>query len=521
MRKQIFHRIACLVLGLTVVVVSGCGPSSPGVSNEPESTVETTRPPIPTTPSAPSATGEKDPALDHSQCTAKFNNLFQDGAVLQQGQAVPIWGTGTDGRRITVYYRDQIKETVVKDGAWSVTLDPMVGAYDPNNLLLCVDGDCQVTTVSNVTVGEVWLCSGQSNMEMKVRNILEWDEKNQAAYDEIQPNGNIHAYTAIMSSGAKKAEESRGKWYTMDEQKWLDRVSAVAFCVADRLQKTLDVPVGIIVSAVGGSIIEQWIDPDALEPYASVQGVDTSLSNYYNKMTYPIAPYGIKGMLWYQGESNAGSKHQVRRYPALFKIFAEQTRRDFGNPDLPIFTMQLPSWGSAMTQMWAEMRFAQEDIAKTIDNVYMTVSMDHGHRQSIHPTDKRPICDRMGDQILNKLYGKDTPGNAPEFASLKTEGTTATVSFNYIDQGLMLTSGEKIENVVACGSDNVFYYADAVIGPDGKTMVVTAPDGVDTITGVSYLRINYADVALYEKNGLPVAPFCTPRYVESAFTLTD
>lgn len=520
MKKHVLRRIFLLFLSLILIGTAGCGPSPVPDTGDMSTATEETYPTIPATPEVPQHPNEDDPTLDHSQCKAKLNNLFQEGAVLQQGQSVPIWGTGTDGRRIAVYYRDQVKETVVKDGAWSVTLDPMPGAYDPNNLVLCVDGGCQVTTVADVTVGEVWLCSGQSNMDMKVRNLLDWDEKSRTAYEEVQPNANIHAYTAVMSSGAKKAAESRGKWYAMDEQKWLDRVSVVAYCVAERLQKTLDVPVGVLVSAVGGTIIEQWIDPDTLEPYTAVAGVDTSLPNYYNKMTHPIAPYAIKGMIWYQGESNSGSKAQVQQYPALFKLFAEQTRRDFSNPALPIFTMQLPSWGAAMTQMWSEMRFAQEDIAKTLENVYMTVSMDHGHRQFIHPADKRPVCNRMGDQILNKIYGQNTPGNAPEFASLEVRGNTAVISFRYIEQGLTLSGGEKIDNVMVCGSDNVFYYAEAVIGPDGKTLVVTAPDGVDAITGVSYLRINYADVTLYEQNGLPVAPFCTPRYVESSFTLT-
>jgi sialate O-acetylesterase len=263
------------------------------------------------------------------------NGLFSDNAVLQQGIKLPVWGTADDGEKITVSIAGQTVETTATGGNWLVELAPLKagGPYT-----LAIDGPNDKIEARNVLVGEVWIAGGQSNMEMKVNKSA-----NAEAEIAASANPKIHLITISHHQKATKpATQVQGKWVECDP-KTVGDFSAVAYFFGRALQKQLDVPIGLISCNVGGTTAERWMSKEAFDAEPALKDMprtqkDKGDFDLYNGMLHPLIPYGIRGAIWYQGESNAGLAWDYRTlFPAMIKCW----RDDWKQGDFPFLFVQL------------------------------------------------------------------------------------------------------------------------------------------------------------------------------------
>lgn len=429
-------------------------------------------------------------------------SVFGKGAVLQRDREVRVWG-GCDGAdMVVVEFAEQRKRGAVKDGRWEVTLDPMPANKKAQTLTVSTAGE----TVENksILVGDVWFCSGQSNMEYWPLNAEETK-----SLSAVASSKNIR-YFDVPETWNKRALnefETVVTWKnaaTYASQQW--SMYALAFAYA--LQQELDVPIGIVVSAEGGSLIEYFL-PDSCLIAAGTsrttaqrgtgikQGVGTGM---YNSMVYPLKGLSVKGILWYQGEANTNATSD---YTLLFNQYAKHYRELFNDPDLPIITTQLPQYDSAEYPNWISFRLKQWDIAQKIDNVHIVSTIDMGEAEDIHPSDKWPLGMRAADLVLNKVYGKSTPGESAYPKSVSVSDNTITIRFQDAESGLKLSDGSTVRElygITAAGGK----VAPTSASLNGDTLVLTMSQ---TVTRVDYAMANVPNVNLYTGNGLPVAPF--------------
>jgi sialate O-acetylesterase len=443
--------------------------------------------------------------------------VFTKNAVLQRDAPVPVFGGGTEGAVVTVGFGGQEKQGRVVDGRWEVVLDPMKGTFSEKTLTVTCGGE--ILTVKGVVVGEVWYAGGQSNMSWRVNDMTDETVRAQVLG---MANEKVRIYQSFpMPSDKKTINMKRFPWLSGRVEN-IGSMSAIAYVFANHIQNELGVPVGMICTALTGTYIEQWLDEDFMDEsgLSKLKGVRTHELNYYNGTVFQLAGYRFAGVIWYQGENNVTNVHEMETYHAMFDQFAAQTRRDFNNPVLPIITVQLPVFDFADYDLWPDMRLLQAEAAAEDPNTYLTVTIDHGEAGSIHPSDKIPIAQSMGNLALKHVYGqKDIAADFPTYESHAINGNKATVVFKNVDQGLVV-KGSHIAGFEVAGSDGKFVGAEATIGSDGKSVVVSAP-GVPEIIDIRYGNYYYLEVTLFDKNGLPVAPFTTKMRVVSRFPLED
>jgi sialate O-acetylesterase len=461
----------------------------------------------------------------------KPNPLISDGMVLQQKELVRVWGTAEPGEKITVRFRDVVTTTQAdKKGAWSVTLASRnAGGPFP----MTIAGKNEIV-LKNVYVGEVWLCSGQSNMEWKVNGSNSTD-KDSAKSEPANPMLRVfNVKKAIKNSPVSEAE---GNWVESSPET-VGGFSAVGYFFARDLQKKLKVPVGLIHSSWGGTRAEVWTSVRTLKDLpTSKNEVENSKSGkpglfpnspgvLYNGMIAPLLPYKIKGVIWYQGESNAG---RAFAYEELFSAMIRNWREDWHNQDMPFYFVQLAPFGR-VTKVpgpsgWAELREAQRQTALKVPHTGMAVITDLGHETDIHPTPKRPVGERLALLAEKQVYGLKVGAEPPSFAGLKSEGSKAILSFKGGGglQSLELvptderkggaawrvkegSQGAEVRGFTVAGSDHVFHNAQAKI--EGNTVVVWS-DAVNTPVAVRYGWANHPLANVFGLNGLPVSPFRT------------
>src|SRR6266568_5388231 len=340
--------------------------------------------------------------------------LFSDNMVLQRNMQVPIWGWADEGEEVTVRFRGKTVRTKAKHGKWLVHLTGLK-AGGPDDL--AIEGKNKVE-LKNVLVGEVWICSGQSNMEFPL------DKSFESAADVAGcGNPKLRLFLVTKKKADAPVEDVKAQWKECDSQT-VRGFSGVAYYFGRDLQKALNVPVGLIGTYWGGSPAEVWMSQQVLEsnpdykrdilgPYAeSVRKADTSgakkqqagwkPTELYNGMIAPLVPYGIKGAIWYQGESNAG---RAQQYRTLFADMIRNWRHDWGEGNFTFLAVQLAPWDPKRSpeQMaekpiesgWAELREAQWMATKTLPKVGMAVITDVGDMKDIHPTKKKPVGERL------------------------------------------------------------------------------------------------------------------------------
>ena len=467
-------------------------------------------------------------ALAAARADVKLPALFSDNMVLQQGMNVPIWGWADEGEAVAVTFRGKtVKATAAKDGKWTVKL-PNQKAGGPETLVIQGKNSIQLT---NVLVGEVWVCSGQSNMEWPLSNSFEPgnDITNSA-------NRNLRLFLVTKVKAETPLQDVKGKWKESGPESTRG-FSAVAYYFGRELQKKLNVPIGLIGTYWGGSPAEAWMSEitlrtsaeykrDILDPYFTalkqVAGTTNKPpfwrpSELYNGMIAPLLPYGIKGAIWYQGESNAG---RARQYRTLFAEMISNWRWDWGQGDFPFLAVQLAPWDKAKNRTleaivekpgdsdWAELREAQWLATKVLPNVGMAVITDVGDKDDIHPKKKEPVGDRLAKAALGIAYGQKIEFSGPLYKSMSVKGNEAILSFDHASSGLEARGG-KLKGFAICGADKHFVWAKAEI--QGDQVIVSSPQ-VAKPMAVRYGWADYPVVNLWNKAGFPATPFRTDDF---------
>ncbi|MEO0054370.1 MAG: hypothetical protein RLZZ50_317 [Verrucomicrobiota bacterium] len=475
-------------------------------------------------------------------------SLFQNSAVLQRGKPVPVWGTATAGEKVTVVFADQTKSTIAAaDGRWSVTLDPLVASATPASLTIAGEN---TVTLSDIVVGEVWLASGQSNMEWVVKNTHDADLEQRTARFPL-----IREVKVKRTTANEPASTFEGQWRAASPAT-ISEFSAVAYAFARELHLALDVPVGVINSTWGGTPVEAWMSPAMLasnsafavvgerwaktladypakkaahdaelaawqaaktaaeargEKFTTAQprapqgpGSPHTPASLYHGMIAPLLPYSLRGAIWYQGESNAG---RAAEYHALFSTMIQGWRTDFAQGDFPFFWTQLASFKATNPDAaeWAALREAQtKTLALPATGQAVIVDSAVSDFGDIHPRAKLPVGRRLARLALNRAYGDSSLADSgPVFAAATPEGASMRVTFSPTDRKVRHAARDLTGFEVA-GEDRVFRPAQARI--DNNSVLVSSPE-VAAPVAVRYAWRNAPDAGLQDDLGLPVPPF--------------
>lgn len=475
-------------------------------------------------------------ALD---ATAKFSRPFSNHAVLQQKKPVPVWGTGIPGATVQVSFAGQKKTgRIDANGKWKVVLDPMQASKIGRELHLQVLGSPKITKIKDVLVGEVWLCSGQSNMAWTICAILTGNDAKlkkvingatNPAIRQLRPNGIFENITQDDIA----FENGKPNCWTIAKGAGVIDFTAAGYYFARKLAAELDVPVGLINGSVGGSRIEPWIpaaslkrNPELISTAAKIPSpaekitFDTPTS-LYNGMIHPLKSFAIRGVIWYQGESNAG---EGKTYLAKMQALINGWRKEFGQGNFPFYFVQLASYGKSDYRNaagddpggWVPTREAQLH-SLALPNTGMVVTIDIGESKNIHPVNKEDVGTRLALWPLAKVYGKTKLiYSGPLYRSHTIEGSKICLSFDHAESGLMVGkkigtkptsefAGGKLKWFSIAGKDGVWHRADAKI--EGKNVVVSSPHVLQPVA-VSYAYAMFPiDANLYNKAGLPASPF--------------
>jgi len=426
--------------------------------------------------------------------------MFGDHMVLQRGAPIPIFGSATSGESITVEFDGQKKSTRAgEDGKWRIDLDAHE-AGGPFELI--VTGEKGVTKFVDVLVGEVWIASGQSNMEMPLRDAI--DGQNEAKKSNY-PSIRMLQVPHVASDDPKT--DFAGEW-TSTTPESAAQFSAVAQYFGRRLQSEIDVPIGLICAHWNGTAAQAWIPKERLikvpgfEKFARSDEMETQL---YNGMIHPLTPYGIRGVIWYQGESNAET---WRSYQQLMTGLIESWREDFQRGDFPFIQVQLAGFQTdvddpSLNPAWANLRDAQRKIARAIKNVFLATAIDVGDEADIHPRNKKDVGERLARQALKNVYGKNVVQSGPTFRSKSIDGNKVTIAFENVGTGLKV-KGTLAKNFALCDESGKWAWADARI--EGSSVVLSA-NGIEQPTKVRFCWQNSPPIGLFNSENLPAFPF--------------
>ncbi|MFA1770205.1 GDSL-type esterase/lipase family protein [Rufibacter glacialis] len=475
----------------------------------------------------------------HAAITGQYGGLkvdpvFADHMVLQQKMPLPVQGTANAGAKVTVQFGPE-KATATADanGKWRVVLGPQK-AGGPYQLQVSTPDTSLL--IRDILVGEVWLCSGQSNMAMRVKEVVHTSAEMRDAQQastirllKMKPLAETGDYTwdSLTQKKVNQLEYFSGTWRRGDSAGAKD-FSAVAYYFGKRLQEQLGVPVGLIEVAVGGSGTESWIDRYTLEHHPQLVSL---LANWHSsdflmpwvreraaknlgtaavgKRRHPYQPaynyeagiaplvsFPIKGVLWYQGESNA---HNIELHETLFQTLVSSWRQKWGY-EFPFYYVQL---SGINRPSWPQFRDSQRRLLTQIANTGMAVSSDLGHPTNVHPTQKRQIGERLAAWALAQTYQKRVPYSGPLFKEVTVSGGKAFCSFQF-SEGLRSADGQPVRGFEVAGPDLVFREATAVI--KGSKVQVSS-DQVPEPKYVRYAWQPFTTANLVNKAGFPASTF--------------
>ena len=435
----------------------------------------------------------------------KPNPLFTDGAVLQRGQVVPVWGTADDGEKVTVEFGGQMVSTTARAGKWRVDLQPLQagGPFE-----MKITGKNAVT-IKDLLVGEVWVCSGQSNMEWTLGKI---DREKKYAPKADFPK--IRMFTVAKTTAMEPQTEVKGEWKSCSPAA-VPAFSAVGYFFARDLHENLKVPVGMISSSWGGTVAQAWTSLEGFEGRPELKGfIDTTKqikekppekglnqnlpTVLFNGMIAPVIPYAMKGVIWYQGESNAKNSKQ---YQTLFPALIADWRKLWKQGDFPFFYVQIAPFKGQPPEI-REAQFLT--LAKT-KNTAMVVTTDVGDANDIHPIAKEPVGQRLALAARALTYGEKIEYSGPLYQSMQADRDTVELTFAHVGGGMVAKDGD-LKGFTIAGPDKKFVPAKAVI--KGDKVLVSSPE-VKSPKAVRYGWDNVPDVNLFNKDGLPASPFRT------------
>jgi sialate O-acetylesterase len=433
----------------------------------------------------------------------KLPALFSDNMVLQAGQPLPVWGWAERGEEVEVAIAGQtVKAKAGEDGRWKVVLEKLAGGGPLEMTVKGSSGD--PVTLKNILVGEVWVCSGQSNMVWPLGKALNGKEETAAA---VHPS--IRLFQVARVKAAQPAADVRGAWAECNP-KSAENFSAVAYFFGRHLHKELGVPVGLIDSSWGGTAAELWTSRKALEANETLkplagQGENSSL---YNGMIAPLIPYAIRGVIWYQGESNVA---QAEQYDVLFPAMIANWRADWGQGDFPFGFVQIAPfrYGGPDPTRCARLWESQTKTLKNTPNVGMAVTTDIGDVKDIHPTNKQEVGRRLALWALAKVHGRDLVYSGPIYREMQVEGNRIRLRFDHVGGGLISNDNRSLREFTIAEADKKFVAARATI--DGDSVLVEA-DGISNPVAVRFAWREDAEPNLSNREGLPASPFRTDQW---------
>ncbi len=468
----------------------------------------------------------------------KVPNIFTNHMVLQQGQKNRVWGVADAGETVKVTIGSQSHTaTPGEGGKWTVTLDPLPVNATPQTLTIAGKNTIKI---EDVLVGEVWICSGQSNMQWSVNASTDPDLEKLAA-----------KFPQIRMINFPQVGRQEPIW-SHDDRKWevcapgaIGNWSAVGYFFARQLHLTLGVPVGMINNAWGGSAAEAWVNRDVLakneelkplnERWQQMEKTYEELSknqnlsedqkkqlgnlrgqmggnsrpgNIYNGVLKSHLGYGIKGAIWYQGESNAGRAYQYR---TLFPFMIQNWRDEWAQGDFPFYYVQLADFLAEKPEpgdsSWAELREAQTMTMDKLPNTGEAVIIDIGEGKDIHPKNKEDVGKRLARWALAKDYGVQIPHKSPRYKSMAKDGKKITLTFDNVDGGFRPFDVNEPRGFAIAGEDHKFVWAQGKI--TGPNTVEVWSDAIENPVAVRYAWADNPVCNMYNNAGLPLTPFRT------------
>jgi sialate O-acetylesterase len=444
-------------------------------------------------------------------------NIFGSGMVLQREIPLEVWGTADPGERVTVTFNGKnVSDRADKEGRWSVTLPALPASSVAATMTFA--GKSSKVELDNILVGDVWLCSGQSNMEWTLRRTRDAEKEIAAADYPL-----IRCFTVQKNISMTPRDEFAGSWEVSSPQT-AGNFTAVGYFFARELWNELKVPIGIINSSWGGTGVETWTSPtayaalpaDVRTDYNIAQGATPSNPNQfssllYNGMINPMIDYKIKGAIWYQGENNAGKAYDYR---TLFPAMINDWRAKWGY-EFPFYWVQLANFmavdATPVDSEWAELREAQTMTA-SLPRTGQAVITDIGDARDIHPRNKQDVGRRLALQALHDTYKKEgIVWSGPTLLSMSVDGNRATVEFETYGSELAVHNKYGyVEGFAIAGVDKVFHWAQAAVTRDGKVVVWSRE--VSRPVAVRYAWGNNPEANLFNAEGLPAAPFRTDEW---------
>jgi sialate O-acetylesterase len=447
--------------------------------------------------------------------------FFSDNMVLQQKADAAIWGWAKAGSTVQVttsWNKKKYSTQAGADGKWKlkVATPPAGGPYE----ITITDGT--PVTLKNILIGEVWLCSGQSNMEMAIKGFK--DQPILGSNDAIfnAANTNIRLYTVPRSIQRTPQDTSKNSAWKLAEPETVSNFSATAYWFGKMLYDKLQVPIGLVNISYGGSPVEAFMDEETLKAFPEIKvpaKTDTTKLNnkvatvLYNGMLRPFLGFTIKGCIWYQGESN---NDRPQQYETLFPAFVKQIREQSEQGDFAFYYCQIAPYNynnfaatNIINNNSAYLRDAQRKALSKIPNSGMAVLMDIGEEFSIHPMDKQTGSKRLALMAIAKTYGyKGFASESPAYDSLLISGSTATIKFKNAPNGLT-AFGKPLLQFEIAGANKVFRPAKALI--NSGNIILTSPDVKEPVA-VRYAYKDYIMGELFSTEGFPVSSFRTDNW---------
>lgn len=493
----------------------------------------------------------------------KPHALFTEGAVLQQRAKIPVWGTATDGEKVTVEFRGQRVAATAKGGEWKVELKPQ----RPGGPFKMVFRGDNVVTLTNVFVGEVWICSGQSNMEWPLAQV----EGGQGAIANANDT-QLRLFRVPHHATDKPRRDMQSAWKATNPEN-VAGFSAVGYFFGRDLRRALKVPVGLIQTTWGGTTAEAWTRRDALEADPSLRGMvesyDAQVKSYpdrlaqyqkdepelktkhaaevekaraegkpiprgptppvdpaawphspatlYNGMIAPLVPYAFRGAIWYQGESNAGRAWQYRSLlPAMIENWRASWNQSGKPPgperNFPFYIVQLAPYMAIKTEpaesTWAELREAQLLTSLNVTNAGLVVILDLGDERDIHPRKKEPVGGRLALMARARVYGERLSCEGPLLDQMTIEGNRAVLTFKGTKSGLSFIGELPLKGFTIAGEDRKWHNAQAEFDDLKRKVIIWSPN-VEKPAAVRYGWADYPVGNLCNREGFLASPFRT------------
>lgn len=433
------------------------------------------------------------------------NSLFQNNMVLQRNQPIAVFGKAVSEKKVEVVFKNKTYTAKVKKGYWKVYLDESEAG---GPFVLTIKGKNKIV-FQNVLVGEVWLCSGQSNMAMAVKGNAGQPINGSNLAILNGENSQLRFFNVGKKMANEPLESCEGNW-ELATPSTVKNFSATAYFYGKLLQETLGVPVGLINSSWGATPAEAWTPKEILETELSEfefkhwitdkKNPQKSPSQLFNGMIYPLKPYTIKGVIWYQGEAN---KAYYESYTKLFSSMIKSWRSTWNQGGFPFYFVQIApfAWGDVNQ---AFLREKQLKTMLSVPNTGMAVTLDIGEQFCIHPAEKQKVGERLALWALAKDYGfTDIQYSGPVYKSMEVDGIKVAVKFNYAPNGIT-NFGKELTGFQVAGADKIFHDAEVKI-VKGKLEVWS--EKVPNPIAIRYGWGSWVDGSLFNTAGLPASSF--------------